>query len=105
MSGASGMTQAQLAAAVARARDGRPDTTAMTNAEREAAGLMTRRQAAEHERLVQLPHARLAERVKGPVPGDIWAAPLPDDPPEFEPGDPDDGDWASLFAAEPEMAS
>lgn len=74
MNGASRLTSAQLAAAVERERDGRPDKAAMTNAERAAAGLMTRRQAAEHEHLTILPHERLAERVRGPVPDDIWAA-------------------------------
>jgi hypothetical protein len=99
MSGASRLTPAQLAAAVERHRDGRPDITAMTNEQRREAGLMTRGQAAEHEHLIVLPHARLAERCKGPVPDDIWAARLPGDPPEYEP-DEDDGDWASLLAAE-----
>ena len=69
MSGASRLTAAQLADAVDRHRDGRPDKTAMTNAERLEAGLMTRLQAAEHEHLTVLPHPRLAERCHGPVPG------------------------------------
>lgn len=74
MNGASRLTPAQLAAAVERRRDGRPDKTAMTNEERLEAGLMDRHQAAEHEHLIVLPHARLAERVRGPAPDDIWAA-------------------------------
>ena len=102
---ASRLTPAQLADAVARAREGRPDKTVMTNEQRRAAGLMDRRQAAEHERLVILPQARLAERVKGPVPDDIWVTPAPGDAPEFEPDeDRDAEDWASLFAAEQEAA-
>lgn len=72
---ASYLTSAQLADAVDRARDGRPDKAAMSNAERRAAGLMDRRQAAEHEHLRVLPHARLAERVRGPVPDDPWVTP------------------------------
>jgi hypothetical protein len=104
MSGASKLTPAQLAAAVERDRDGRPDKTAMTNAEREAAGLMTRRQAAAHEHLASLPCPRLAERVRGPVPDDIWAARLPGDPPEYEADDPDAENWSSLFAAERDEA-
>jgi hypothetical protein len=103
MNGASRLTPAQLTAAVERARDGRPDKTAMTNAERLEAGLMDRSQAAAHEHLTVLPHPRLAERVRGPVPGDIWAARLPGDPPEYE-ADEDDGDWASLLAEEREPA-
>ena len=71
---ASQLTPMQLAAEVARRHDGRRDTTVMTNAEREKAGLMTRREAAAHERLAQLPHVRLAERVKGPQADDIWAS-------------------------------
>lgn len=98
MSAASRLTPAQQKAAVERHRDGRPDKTAMTAEQRQAAGLMTRRQAAEHEHLISLPMDRVAERVKGPVPGDIWAAPLPGDPPEYE-QDGDDGDWASYLAA------
>lgn len=97
MSGASRLTAAQLKAEVERRRDGRPDITAMTNEERREAGLMDRHQAAEHEHLRSLPHPRLAERAKGPVPGDIWAGRLPGDPPEYEPQDPDAEDWASLF--------
>ena len=67
-------TPAQLADAVARARDGRPDKAVMSNAERRRAGLMDRRQAAQHERLVVVPHARPAERLRGPDPDDIWAS-------------------------------
>jgi hypothetical protein len=104
MSGASRLTPAQLAAAVERDRDGRPDKTAMTNAERREAGLMTRLQAAAHEHLISLPCPRLAERCKGPVPDDIWAARLPGDPPEYVPGDPDAENWASLFASERDEA-
>jgi hypothetical protein len=100
MTAPSRQTAAQLADALLRHRDGRPDITAMTNEQRREAGLMTRGQAAEHEHLIVLPHPRLAERCKGPVPGDIWAAPLPGDPPEYQP-DEDDGDWASLMAEEP----
>jgi hypothetical protein len=96
-------TPAQLADAIARQREGRPDKAAMSNEERTAAGLMDRHQAAEHEHLTVLPHPRLAERVRGPVPGDIWAARLPGDPPEYE-ADEDDGDWASLMAEEREPA-
>jgi hypothetical protein len=72
---ASRQTPAQLADAAARARDGRPDKTVMSNQERLAAGLMDRGQAAEHERLVTLPHERLAERVRGPVDGDAGFCP------------------------------
>ena len=68
-------TPAQQAAAALRQRDGRPDIARMSNAERTAAGLMTRQQAAEHERLAVVPHARLAARSRGPVPDDIWALP------------------------------
>jgi len=52
----------------------------MSNAERAAAGLMTRQQAAEHERLAIVPHVRLAERCRGPVPDDIWALPAGGEP-------------------------
>ena len=34
---------------------------------------MDRRQAAEHERLADLPPVRLADRTRGPAPDDIWA--------------------------------
>lgn len=74
MGRASRLTAAQLADAIARQRDGRPDIAAMTGAERRAAGLMDLRQAAEHEHLASVPFTRLAERVRGPVPDDIWAA-------------------------------
>ena len=73
MSAPSRQTQAQLADAVAREREGRPDKGAMSNAERRAAGLMDRQQAAEHEHLIALPHARLAERTRGAQPEDPWA--------------------------------
>jgi hypothetical protein len=72
MSGFSRLSPAQLADAAARQREGRPDKAVMTNEERRALGLMDRRQAAEHERLVQLPHARLADRVRGFDPDDTW---------------------------------
>jgi hypothetical protein len=68
------LSPAQQAAAAARHREGRLDTSRMSNRLRRALGLMDRQQAAEHERLTVLPHARLAERVRGPVPDDIWAA-------------------------------
>lgn len=74
MNGASRLTPLQLAARIERRRDGRPDTTAMSNEERREAGLMDRGQAAEHEHLAAVPQVRLAERVRGPVPDDIWAA-------------------------------
>ena len=67
------LTPAQQTDAAGRRRDGRPDKAAMTNEERRRAGLMDRRQAAQHERLTVIPHARLAERVRGMVPDDIWA--------------------------------
>lgn len=66
-------TPAQQAAATARAREGRMDTSVMSNRLRRALGLMDRHQAAEHERLRQLPHPRLADRVRGMDPDDIWA--------------------------------
>ena len=66
------LTPAQMAAEAARIRDGRPDIAAMSNEERREAGLMDRHQAAEHEHLTVLPHPRLAERVRGPVPAGIW---------------------------------
>jgi hypothetical protein len=45
----------------------------MSNRLRRALGLMDRQQAAEHERLTVLPHARLAVRAHGPVPEDeMW---------------------------------
>jgi len=73
MSGVSRLTAAQQQAEVRRVREGRLDTTAMGNRLRRALGLMDRRQAAEHERLTILPHARLAVRAHGPDPEDIWA--------------------------------
>ena len=78
MGRASRLSPVQLADAIARERAGRPDPAAMTDEERRAAGLMDLGQAAEHEHLASLPVTRLAERVKGPAPDDIWAA--PDDP-------------------------
>ena len=75
MSAPSRLTPAQQAASASRRREGRPDKAGMTNEQRRAAGLMDRRQAAEHEHLATIPHARLAERVRGPVPDDIWATP------------------------------
>jgi hypothetical protein len=78
MAGSSRLTAAQQADAIARQREGRPDVAAMTSAERLAAGLMTRRQAAQHEHLRSLPVTRLDERVRGPVPDDPWAGPDPD---------------------------
>ena len=71
---ASRLTPAQLADAIARNLDGRPDKAAMTNEERRQAGLMDRGQAAEHEHLASIPCTRLAERTHGPAPDDIWAA-------------------------------
>jgi hypothetical protein len=44
----------------------------MTDAERTAHGLMTLRQAAEHEHLASIPHARLAERSREPDMDNIW---------------------------------
>ena len=72
MSGASKLSPAQQQAEARRVREGRLDTAAMSNRLRRALGLMDRQQAAEHERLRTLPHARLAERTRGPVPDDIW---------------------------------
>jgi hypothetical protein len=71
---ASRLTPAQLADAVARHRDERPNKTLMTNEQRLEAGLMDRHQAAEHEHLASLPQVCLAERVRGPVPDDPWAS-------------------------------
>jgi len=67
------MTPAQMTAEVERAREGRPDITYMTDEQRRAAGLMTLGQAAEHEHLASIPHARLADRSRTPDPDDIWA--------------------------------
>ena len=75
MSGVSRLSAAQQQAEVRRVREGRLDTAAMGNRLRRALGLMDRQQAAEHERLTILPHARLAERVRGMVPDDIWTLP------------------------------
>ena len=77
MTSSSRLTAAQLAARAEQARDGRPDKAVMSNRLRRALGLMDRQQAAEHERLVILPHPRLADRSRGPVPDDIWALALP----------------------------
>jgi hypothetical protein len=66
------LTAAQLADATRRRCEGRPDIAVMSNAERRLAGLMDRRQAAEHERLAVVPQTRLAERSQGPDPDDIW---------------------------------
>ena len=74
MGRASRLTPAHLTAAIARERAGRPNVTAMTNEERRSVGLMTRKEAAEHEHLASIPSTRLAERTHGPVPDDIWAA-------------------------------
>ncbi len=67
------LTPAQLADLAARRRDGRVDKAAMSNEERRQRGLMDRRQAAEHERLADVPSLRLADRSRGPAPDDIWA--------------------------------
>lgn len=80
MNGASRMSPAQQSAAALRAREGRLDTAAMSNRLRRALGLMDRRQAAEHEHLIVLPHARLADRTRGPVPDDIWVLPAGGEP-------------------------
>ncbi len=72
MSGASRLSAAQQQAEARRVREGRLNTAAMGNRLRRALGLMDRRQAAEHERLIILPHARLAVRAHGPDPEDIW---------------------------------
>lgn len=71
---------AQLAAAAWRRQHGRPDKALMSSAERRRAGLMDLGQAARHERLAVLPHPRLAERVRGPVPDDIWVLPAGGEP-------------------------
>lgn len=68
---ASQLTPLQLAAAVERHRDERPDKALMTNEQRREAGLMDRRQAAEHEHLASVPEARLAERSRGSD-AEIW---------------------------------
>lgn len=73
------MTPAQLAHRTACLREGRPDIGVMTDAERTAHGLMTLRQAAEHEHLASLPLGRLAERSRGMDTGGIWAARGSDD--------------------------
>ena len=74
MSRARRLTPLQLTDAIARERDGRPDIAAMTDEERHEAGLMTLREAVEWERLPIVPCARPAERSRGPMPDDIWAA-------------------------------
>jgi hypothetical protein len=79
MSGASRQTPAQQLDRLRRLRDGRPDVSAMTSEQRREAGLMTVQEAAEHEHLASVPHMRLAERVRGPVPDDPWAGGAPDD--------------------------
>jgi len=68
------LTPAQLAHRATCRREGRPDLGVMTDAERTAHGLMTLRQAAEHEHLASIPHARLAERSRGMDLGGIWAS-------------------------------
>lgn len=73
MNGASRMSPAQQSAQARRVREGRLDTSAMSNRLRRALGLMDRQQAAAHERLRQLPHARLAERSRKPLTDDPWA--------------------------------
>src|SRR6185437_12389188 len=80
MNGASQMSPAQQSAKAQRVREGRLDTSAMSNRLRRALGLMDRQQAAEHERLRTLPHARLADRTRGPVPDDIWVLPAGGEP-------------------------
>ena len=67
------LTDLQLADALARERDGRPDIASMTGDERQAAGCMTLREAVEWERLPIVPCARPAERLHDPDPDDIWA--------------------------------
>ena len=67
------LSSPQLADLADRQRTGRVDKAPMTNAERRERGLMDRRQAAEHERLADLPPVRLADRTRGPAPDDIWA--------------------------------
>ena len=74
------LTPAQQKAAAQRAREGRLDTAAMSNRLRRALGLMDRRQAAEHEHLTVLPHPRLADRVRGHMPDDIWTVPAGGEP-------------------------
>jgi hypothetical protein len=69
------LSPAQQSAAIARQREGRMDTSVMSNRLRRALGLMDRQQAAEHERLRQLHHPRLADRLRGIDPDDIWATP------------------------------
>jgi hypothetical protein len=66
------LTPAQLADLAERQRDGRIDKAVMSNEERRRCGLMDRRQAAEHERLADLPSTRLADRSRGLAPDDIW---------------------------------
>lgn len=73
MSRVSELSQAQQKARAERIREGRLDTAAMSNRLRRALGLMDRQQAAEHERLRTLPHARLAERSRKPLTDDPWA--------------------------------
>ena len=73
------LSPAQLAAAAGHRREGRPDIAAMTDTERTARGLMTLRQAAEHEHLASIPHTRLAERSRGMDQVGIWAVRGSDD--------------------------
>ncbi len=68
------LTPMQLAAQVERQHDGRPDMARMTNEERRAAGLPTRQEAVEWERIPIVPQSRPAERLHGPDPDDIWAS-------------------------------
>lgn len=100
------LTPAQQADLAERRRDGRPDIAAMTSEERRQAGLMIRRQAVEHERLASVPQYRLAERLRGPDPDDIWVittdrrtllALLVDDPPRRD--DPEQVQEAKAVAA------
>lgn len=91
MARVSDLSPAQQADLIARRREGRPDIAAMTGDERRAAGLMDLGQAAEHEHLRALPVTRLAERMRGPVPDDIWVT---------DPGDADRLQaWRLVFGA------
>lgn len=73
MSRASQLSYIQQSEEARRIREGRLDTAAMSNRLRRALGLMDRQQAAEHERLRTLPHARLAQRSRKPLADDPWA--------------------------------
>ena len=92
MSTTSRLSDMQLAAAVARERDGRRDTSVMTSEQRAAAGLMTLHQAAEHEGLAARVTSctRLADRVKGMDPDDTWAGDAPSR---------DDEEYAAIWLA------